>query len=202
MKNLIPIVVILSWLLSCSSGQKTTIDDKPVNGQDLVNVFKPLDGTWEGVFYVYSDENGQKNGKAQPKDIQLEALSDLSLKTELEINVTQVYVSDNPYFQTVQITDRYADGRVVKSAGYNKVEDGKMLCVVNKPDEQVIHDGSTDGDDTIIWQRSELNPLKIEFFRETVTTDSYTIVGWGYYGNDDPKLTPRTWFLGDYKRVN
>jgi hypothetical protein len=81
------------------------------------------------------------------------------------------------------------------------VQDGKMWCVVHKPDDTVIHEGSTDGPETIIWQRNEQRPQRIEYFRETVKEDSYTIIGWGYYEGDDPTLMPKYWFFGDYKRV-
>ncbi|MBX2842242.1 MAG: hypothetical protein KTR26_10745 [Flammeovirgaceae bacterium] len=81
------------------------------------------------------------------------------------------------------------------------MENGKLICVVNKLNEQVIHQGSLDGKHTIIWSRNLTNPLKIEYFRETVYADSYSIIGWGYYGNDNPKLSPKTWFRGQYKRI-
>lgn len=169
-------------------------------GQPYKNVFKGLDGKWEGTFYVYSDTRGQQKGNVQPKKISYELLQELPLKTDLTIAVTQIYKSENPFFQRVEITDRY-DGKVVKSSGVNKVVDGKLLCIVDKPDEQVVHNGSTDGNQTIIWERDIREPLKIEYFRETVTPESYTIIGWGYYGEDDPELSPKTWFFGDYKRL-
>ena len=75
-----------------------------------------------------------------------------------------------------------------------------MWCVVRKPDETVIHKGSLDGKSTIIWQRQEQNPQRVEYFRETVLENTYTIIGWGYYEGDDLNLMPRYWFYGDYKR--
>jgi len=75
-----------------------------------------------------------------------------------------------------------------------------MWCIVKKPDEVIVHHGRTEGEATIIWERNETGPQKIEFFRETVRDSLYEIVGWGYYGDDNPNLAPRFWFLGTYRR--
>ncbi|NIV72681.1 MAG: hypothetical protein GWN16_09035, partial [Calditrichae bacterium] len=129
----------------------------------------------------------------------------LPLRLIQTIQVRQEYTSKTPYFQQVKITDAYTKGdqeKVVRSRGVNKIQNGELWCVIVKPDETVIHSGKTEGQHTIIWQRSERNPLKIEYFREKVEAKTYTIVGWGYYGDDDPALTPRLWFRGVYHRVN
>ncbi len=170
------------------------------------NVFSMLDGKWEGAFYIYEDSLGQRKGNAQPKIIENLEFAGLALRPIQEIEVTQEYISESPYFQRVIIHDTYRDEagqtRTVESRGVNKVQDGRLWCVVQKPDETVIHHGKLDGPGTIIWQRDERNPLKIEYFRETVEDDYYKIIGWGYYGSDDPKLTPRLWFVGDYSKVD
>ena len=75
-----------------------------------------------------------------------------------------------------------------------------MYCVVKKPDDLVIHDGSTDGPDTIIWTRSREKPQAIETFRETVEAETYTIVGWGFYTGDDASKTPKYYFEATYER--
>ena len=181
------------FLLACSVPQSEDQRDKK-----YADVFKSLDGTWKGKFYVYSTR--QSKGKIRPRNISKSYLDSLKLKTEMIINVTQHYTSDNSYYQRVNIEDQYEDGEVVKSSGVNKVENGKLWCIVNKPDGQVKHVGLTDGEQTILWETDNRSPLKVEFFRETVTDSSYTIIGWGYYGDDDPEKSPRTWFWGDYKR--
>lgn len=168
------------------------------------DVFKPLDGTWKGTFEVLEDINGQKEGKAQPKNISEEFMNGLDLEKTFELDVKQIYVSTSPYYQTVVIEDTYLENgkeKTVISKGYNEVKNGELICVVNKPDEQVIHQGYTEGDKTIIWHRSIKEPLKVEFFRETVKANTYSIIGWGYYGNDDADLTPKTWFRAVYERV-
>lgn len=66
----------------------------------------------------------------------------------------------------------------------------------------MIHDGEYLGNNTIVWQRSITNPLKIEYFKETVNDGHYKIIGWGYYGNDNPELTPRIWFYADYLKTD
>lgn len=174
--------------------------------QKYANVFSVLDGKWEGAFYIYEDSLGQHKGIAQPEITENLEFAGLALRPVREIDVRQEYVSESPYFQRVTIRDRYTDEsgktRHVESRGVNKVQDGRLWCIVKKPDETVIHHGKLDGPGTIIWQRDERNPLKIEYFRETVEDDYYKIVGWGYYDGDDPDLTPRLWFVGDYSKVD
>ncbi|NJL76187.1 MAG: hypothetical protein HC892_15380 [Saprospiraceae bacterium] len=120
------------------------------------------------------------------------------------IEVEQLYSSKSPYFQKVWIKDTYKDSegkvKTVKSKGVNKVQGGKMWCVVVKPDETVIHTGRTEGKQTIIWQRHEKNPQKVEYFKETVDTSLYEIIGYGYYDGDELNLSPRYWFYGKYSR--
>ncbi|MEO1053942.1 MAG: hypothetical protein AAFX87_25115 [Bacteroidota bacterium] len=199
--------IIISLILSSCNTAKTELSAEEVEAlqQQYADVFKPLDGVWRGQFYVYSDPNGQTSAEsAQPKNIDLSTLVSLNLKNQFVIDVEQRYTSDNPWYQRVEIKDTYLkDGQeqVVKSSGVNKVEEGKLLCIVNKPDDQIIHSGAWDGKNTITWERDIREPLKIEFFSETVTDSAYTIVGWGYYGTDNPELNPKTWFFGDYKRV-
>lgn len=189
---------------ACQKNQATSQHREALSSGQLENVFKPLDGTWKGIFTVYNDPNGQKKGNSRPRVDSKSFLDQLDLKVETAIDVTQVYASDSPTYQRVNITDVYTDGsgnrQEVKSQGYNAVEDGKLICVVNKPDEKVVHDGLAYPDQIIVWGRSESNPTKVEYFFEKVEADTYSIVGWGYYGDDDPKLSPKTWFYGEYKR--
>ena len=169
------------------------------------DVFKPLDGIWQGTFYVYIDEQGQRKETARPLDIHPKLIKEQDLKEKMVIEVRQEYVSETPFFQRVKIRDTYFDEkgtkRVVESHGVNKVHNGKLWCVVIKPDETVVHSGLVAGKETIIWQRNLPDPLKIEYFRETVLDKEYEIIGWGYYGTDDPELSPRYWFYGKYHRL-
>ena len=102
------------------------------------------------------------------------------------VQVTQKYTSVSPYEQKVHIQDVYRDAegllQTISSEGINKVEGKKLLCIVNKPEETVRHKGSLPAPHTIIWQRNETNPLKIEYFKETVQDSTYEIIGYGYYG--------------------
>ncbi len=179
----------------------------PVSEADkkYAGVFAPLDGVWEGTFYIYEDSLGQRPGMAQPRNLENLEFAGMALRQVQEIEVRQHYVSETPYFQRVTIWDTYTDEngqtRTVKSVGVNKVENGTLWCIVKKPDETIIHRGTLAGEGTIIWERNERNPLKIEYFHENIEGDYYKIVGWGYYGNDDPKLSPRLWFVGDYLKV-
>lgn len=168
-------------------------------------VFQMLDGVWEGVFYVYEDSLGQRPGKSRPKIENLE-FADFPLKLVKEIYVRQTYHSETPYFQRVIIIDRVVvaegDTQTVVSEGVNKVMDGQLWCIVKKPDETIIHRGQLKDANTIIWERDEKNPRRIEYFHESVEGDYYKIIGWGYYENDDPRLSPRVWYVGDYSRVD
>jgi len=166
------------------------------------NVFKPLDGTWEGEFKVYLDTLGQQEGKAQPKEISYDVIKKPSLKLQSIIKAKHIYKSITPFRQEGEIIDiiTTADGTegTIKSNATNLVENRELKCIVHKPNETVIHKGDYLGNNTIVWQRSLVNPLKIEYFKETVSDGHYKIIGWGYYGKDDPKLTPRVWFYADY----
>ena len=177
----------------------------PPSNEPFANAFKVLDGKWQGIFHIYEDSRGQQANETQPKEISLEHLKSLPLTETMTLEVEQHYQSTSPYYQTVKIIDTYTkeDGtkEVVKSSGVNKVEKGKLWCIVDKPDEQIVHSGEWDGKNTIIWQRNIKKPLKIEYFKETVEADTYSIIGWGYYGDDDPKKSPKMWFYAAYKRV-
>lgn len=195
----------------CACQQEIAIENiakpPPVTEADrpYAHVFKPLDGVWQGEFVVYRDPRGQTGGKRQPQNISEGMLEELPLVVEQTLQVRQTYVSESPYFQRVRIEDTYVtaegDTQIVVSRGVNKVQNGELWCVVRKPEETVVHSGSLADSTTLIWQRDEREPLKIEYFRETVRRDEYVIVGWGYYGDDDPQLTPQYWFHGRYERV-
>ena len=167
----------------------------------LADVFRPWDGHWRGTFSIYLDPNGQQPGEAQPRVTRPQIIEELDLELSSQIAVEQFYESTGPFYQTVRIVDTYGDGQQVESSGYNAVRGDSMICVVNKPDEQVLHLGEVPADQTIIWQRSLQDPTKVEYFYEWVEGDTYSILGWGYYGQDDPQLTPRMWFYATYRRV-
>lgn len=165
------------------------------------DVYRPLDGRWRGKFRVYVDTRGQPDGPPRPTDLDPERWTKPPFRLSSTLQVEQRYDSESPYFQRVTIEDTYPDGRVVRSHGVNKVQDGEMWCVVDKPDDLVIHEGELEGDHAIIWSRDRRSPRAIEWFRETVADDTYTIVGWGYYGDDDPTKAPRMYFHAEYRRI-
>ncbi len=205
---LIPLIVLS--LIACDG--KTAINDIEHEPQvteadkPWAGVFRILDGKWQGRFFVLNNENPQKvntDSLTDPGYIQRKVKK---LPVVQTILVEQIYSSLSPFFQKVTIRDRYEepDGikRTVTSYGVNKVQAGGLWCVVKKPDETVIHHGSTDGPTTIIWQRNEKNPLRNEYFYEVVSDSVYGIVGWGYYGIDDVEREPLTWFRAVYKKIN
>ncbi|HFA51846.1 MAG TPA: hypothetical protein ENJ95_22750 [Bacteroidetes bacterium] len=165
------------------------------------DVYKILDGTWKGQFLIYKDQKRKTKSGIELKDLSAGIFKNKNFKLINKIDVTQVYKSESPYFQRVTITDFYPEtGKKEISIGVNKIQDGKMWCVVRKPGERVIHKGSTEGEHTIIWQRNESSPQRIEYFKETVGDDYYEIIGWGYYEGDDVKLSPPLWFYAKYER--
>ncbi len=206
MKKIVIVSYILGCMLACSTpkNQTTARSYTPTKADSLfANVFKPWDGNWKGTFSIYLDSLGQRKGQPQPRITSKSELDALSLILDQTIQVEQTYRSTSPFYQTVEIKDTYEQNgqlQTVTSNGYNTVEGGKMLCVVNKPDEQVIHNGTSLPDSIIVWERSLKEPTKIEYFYEQVAGDTYYIIGWGYYGDDDPALTPRMWFYGEYQR--
>ncbi len=167
-------------------------------------VYQLLDGHWKGVFKIYEDMTPSERGENALKDIDVAHLRKPTLKLSSTIDVEQFYTSESPYFQSVVIKDIYKDAegnkKIVESKGVNKVQNGKMWCVVKKPDETVIHEGILENEHTIIWQRNHQKPQKIEYFKETVQGDIYEIIGYGYYENDDTRLMPKYWFYGRYEK--
>ena len=179
--------------------------DTAINEQ-YRDVFKTLDGRWEGIFYVYEDERGQLDNPdlVQPKNISKEQMDQLPLRVINEIQVVHIYESESPFYQKGKIIDTYANenGELItlESDAVNKVENGEMFCIVEKPDDHVVHTGSLDDDNFIIWQRDIRDPLKIEYFKEKAEGNIYSIIGWGYYGEDDPNKSPKIWFYGAYEK--
>lgn len=152
---------------------------------------------------MLQNKNGQPKDNAQPRNISIETLKSLPFDTIQKIKVEQTYKSITPYKQEAWIKDTYRNNgkvKTVESHGFNLVENGELKCVIEKPTETVRHRGTLISEHTIIWERKLKDPLKIEFFKESVMDTTYTIVGWGYYGNDDTTKAPKTWFFGRYYR--
>ena len=196
---------IISVLWNCTAKVPHQItDSKPTftaADKPFADVYKILDGTWIGEFTIYEDPNPRPVGEVEMKKLTTAQIQRPDLKVSNKISVKQIYTSESPYYQTVTITDTYPDtGKQEVSRGANKIENGKMWCVVNKPTETIIHEGSTDGPTTIIWQSNQSSPQKIEYFYESVDEQFYEIIGYGYYDGDDISLSPRLWFYGKYAR--
>ncbi len=207
MKIIISIFAVTALLISgCTSTSQikiSNIDDEPIfheNDEQFADVYKILDGTWKGEFLIYKDTNLVDKKSVDLENLTIKNIESPSLTLINSIDVTQVYSSETPYFQRVTITDVYKIGKEVVSTGVNKIQDGEGWCVVQKPDEMVIHGGVSKGESTIIWSRDEKTPLKVEYFQETVGEKYYEIIGWGYYKGDDTDLTPKLWFYSKYEK--
>ncbi len=170
--------------------------------QAYADVYKSLDGHWKGQFFVFEAKEIGERDDAILYNLTREMIQQDRLSIVNTLVVDQFYESESPFFQKVKIMDFYNDkGETEVSLGVNKVQDGKMWCVVRKPSETVIHEGSTEGENTIIWQRTEQNPQRVEYFKETVLASTYEIIGWGYYEGDDVTKMPKTWFYAQYQRA-
>ncbi|MCB0665214.1 MAG: hypothetical protein KDC80_05295 [Saprospiraceae bacterium] len=190
----------------CPVKRQIDLSEPTFSARDTIyqDIFRPWDGIWEGTFITYEDPEGQTRPLSplmRPDTNLIKALPIQSV-----VKVRQQYQSVTPYFQKVNITDRYIDHSdtiTVRSEGINKVEDGNLWCIVQKPEETVIHHGDTAAkSNTIIWQRAESDPLRKEYFEETIVGDIYYIAGYGYYGEDDSTLNPRTWFFAKYRAIS
>lgn len=194
----------LAQLISCEAQLEVnniiTAPEVVSADHPFADVFQPLDGTWKGTFLVKEDPKPvSRPDNMKDVDVMLRFIN--RSKTVNTIEVTQVYTSESPYFQRVSITDHYPDSKKTEqSKGVNKIQDGKMWCVVHKPNDVVIHEGSAPEDGLIIWQSEQKSPLKVEYFYETVSEQAYEIIGFGYYGNDDTSKSPKLWFYGKYER--
>ncbi|NND32875.1 MAG: hypothetical protein HKN76_09810 [Saprospiraceae bacterium] len=202
-------IVVGTISVMCQNPKRVlpSMEQKAVSDQDLPyqDMFKPLDGIWSGTFRIYENPSGQEILGDRDGPIVLDSNQIKTFDLISAIQVRQKYQSLTPYYQTVEIRDTYhgdGDTTLVESFGVNKIENGRIWCIVKKPDEQIIHEGSWEAPHTIIWTRWEKQPLKKEYFRETVMENTYTILGYGYYGSDDPELAPKTWFIGNYARLS
>lgn len=164
------------------------------------DAFKKLDGTWRGQFFIYQDSLILPRAEVGLRSLSKSSLKKSGIYLTDSLRVQQIYSSVNPYFQKVNITDTYSDGTTAKSYGVNKVQNGELWCVVQKPDELIIHEGALEGEDTIIWASSTSE--KEEYFYESVSPNTYEIIGWGYYGKEvDRSMSPPMWFYAKYERV-
>ena len=179
-----------------------------VQEQDLkfAHVFRPLEGDWQGTFKIFEYKG--------IRDADLGVLYNIhftfpTLLSELDpvdsIWVEQTYESESPFFQRVRIRDHYRDKdgdiHVVTSRGVNKIQNGSMWCVVEQPDEVVVHKGRLEGD-AYIWERSVDAAWQKEYFYELVQDSLYTILGWGYYDGSNPSRMPPYFFEGSYHRIS
>ncbi len=206
MRSILIYSLIITILTHCNS--QVPIDDieqtPEVTEADKAfkNIYQSLDGEWKGEFIIFEDTARTSRDESLLLNVSAGNWENLPLKKVSSLQVKQMYQSLTPYFQKVEIRDYYPESeKTVVSHGVNKVQDGQMWCVVRKPDETVIHRGRKEGTHTIIWQRNEQNPPRIEYFRETVEAETYRILGWGYYEGDDISLMPKLWFRADYERV-
>ncbi len=206
MKRLYTYVLFVFWISSSCQNQVaiddiSTIPATTKKDEKYAHVFAKLDGVWKGQFRIFEDQKRQPVDQVDLTNITSSFIKKEGMTEVNRIEVTQIYTSENPYFQKVSITDIYPDsGQKVSSRGVNKIQDGQMWCVVKKPDETIIHKGKTEGENTIIWQRDEKSPQRIEYFKETVSENFYEILGWGYYEGDNTELSPKLWFYAKYER--
>ncbi len=209
LRNGTRIGVAIVLFLGCDpperSGKKDrgTDSDRAKVDSSLAGVFKPWDGRWKGTFHTYERTKPVPELGQEPDSLHLLDFDTLPLKKVETLHVKQIYRSISPFRQTVTIIDKPRDkeGKTVKSRGMNKVVNGSLWCIVEKPDEKVIHNGIRVNDTTLIWYRDQHNPLKKEYFRETASSGTYRIKGWGYYDPADTGKAPPLWFKATYQKI-
>ncbi len=169
----------------------------------FVYIYKPLEGTWKGDFLIYEDTLLVNALEMNLKHLSPSVIMSKNLKLINPIQVEQKYVSESPFFQKVIITDFYLNTGITEvSLGVNKIQNGELWCVVQKPNDTVIQKGSLREKNTIIWQSHQESPQKVEFFQETFTGNFYDIIGYGYYEGDNLSLSHRLWFYAKYEKQN
>ncbi len=192
-------------MISCGGTKQsivtTDLPEFQQGDERFADVFKGLDGKWKGEFVIYEDSNLKNAEKIDLENLSHDRFNSPGMQEVNRIEVEQVYVSKSPYYQTVEIRDFYPKtGKVELSSGVNKVEEGALWCIVNKPNETIIHKGKTRGAHTIIWYQNQKSPQRVEYFQETVDSNYYEIIGYGYYEGDDVELSPKLWFHARYER--
>jgi len=177
------LIFSIALIIGCTSDDSKQRKPSEVQVEKVIdysNIFKPLDGTWEGEFKIYIDTLGQRKGTPQPKEIDYNLISKPSFKLQSIIKAKHIYKSVTPFYQEGEIIDviTNSDGTedTIKSNARNLVEDKKLKCFVYKPNETVVHEGEFLRNNTIVWHRSLKNPLKIEYFKETVNDGYYKII--------------------------
>lgn len=204
MKNYFLAIILLSCIACQQQVPVNDIVQIPVSSiadSVFVNVYNSLHGKWVGDLEVFRDDDRGPRNEEILYDLSPAFFNQPNLNSIQLVKVYQRFESQTPYFQKIDTQDHYLENdKSVIGQGANKVQDGKMWRVIQKPDETIIFQGSLVEPGTIIWQRNEQNPQKIEYFRETVSGDRYTIMGWGYYEGDDISLMPHYWYYGLYYR--
>ncbi len=169
------------------------------------HVYNSLLGEWRGDFVIYESEIGQRPGR-QRRVIDQAFFDSLPLKEVNRIKVMHRYTGSDDFTVDAQIEDSWIDENgeevLLKYPAQNYVKGNQLICRVEKPDETVVHTGTLDEENFIVWTRNVTNPLRREYFREKAEGDTYTIIGYGYYGDDDPSKSPKTWFKGVYHKMD
>jgi hypothetical protein len=167
--------VLLALLLLVAGG-------RPVVAQLPRAALESLTGHWTGPFVVYSYEGEQVDS--------LTATHRYRWEGDVQVG-TQV--------------DRYPDGRVVRKAARNYVnDDGMLICEVEQPNGSTITYRGRVSDGAIVWHRQTDAGL-VESFRERVVDTpsgpEYRIDGFGVYPNEDGSASYLQ-FVGRYRAVH
>jgi hypothetical protein len=137
--------------------------------------FLPLEGEWQGHFYVYSPDG--------------------TLVRILEAHHIYKQIDKNTVEGTQKV--KYPDGTIENVRTRDYVENGKLYCHVESDRFGTkLLNGRFDGSQ-IFWSRQDSQTL--ETFRERVIDGKiYAIDGYGIYGKDISKVYT---YFAEYKRV-
>jgi len=168
-------VALLAFLFLVAGG-------KPATAQSPRAALESLTGHWKGPFVVYTHEGEQVDSLTAEHRYRWE--DDVQVGTQV---------------------DRYPDGRVVRKAARNYVnDDGTLICEVDQPDGTTVTYRGRVSDGAIVWHRRTEAGL-VESFRERVVDTpagpEYRIDGFGVYPNEDGSRS-YLHFVGRYRATH
>lgn len=196
------ILLVALGLFSCKSPNNQGPTTSPAQSKALFKEFlEPMEGTWKGKIYTYSDPRGQVDEAAQPKNITSKDIINRPTRSEKITSVTKTFTNDGEFNQRLKIVEQDKGKQIYTCHGFRKVEDGlikRSIIRLTGPDNST---GYQEEDGNFVWIREQENPKVLEFFKHIRKDNKIRVIGWGYYGKDDLTKAPRIWFLGDVKKV-
>ncbi len=196
------ILILALGIFACKGNSNRAQQTSPSKSKAVfTELIKPLEGTWKGKIYTYSDPRGQVDEAAQPKDFSPKLIIARPTRTEQVTDITETYISDGEFSQRVKVVEKQKGKQIYTNHGFRKVEDGIIVNSINKLTGTEKRIGYKDAENNLNWTREERQPQLLEFFKHIRKEDKIRVIGWGYYEGDDLTKAPRIWYLGDLRKV-